>query len=267
MVPESSDQKNGKPWKFINFTKDHPLIVLLSGAFTIIGGTWLLCMALYVGPRDFFIKQLETKIVHITEEVGLCERFEKSGVLDSDFKITRVLYKTPAGDTPIVISQNQRVESGGQILLEIKLPEPGGYLLAYLVDRTGKKFNLFPGTWQAITNGYYRVPYHLAYPYTKVEERAAKNTIAFGLPSNNIMIGPYIFDETRGTETFFFFYMDRRNEMLEETLKDAEEIDGEVMQMRGVLKKMGGFDSETIDKKLKKFSFYPNALQLRLRHE
>lgn len=174
-----------------------------------------------------------------------------------------ITYYQPPGDNSKInkLSPGGRVHSGGIIWFEITLPEPGGYLLAYSEDSTGKTFNLFPGTRNAVINGDYRVPYNLDNPYTEIQKTTAQNAIAAKLPLNKVMIGGYTFDDTPGDEIFYFYYTNERNSDLERIMINSRNTLKDIPQMKGVLNKATEFDPNQLDVKMNRKVFYHKELK------
>lgn len=266
----------------ITTLKGDPLIWLIGFIAAIVGATWNLCMELNVKPRDHYISQLISRISLEDEVRALRTDLKELRSSNTDLKnilkipaveeigqldITRVLYQAPGGKKVAAVTQGQVVHSGGKIWFELQLPEAGGYLLAFLEDHSGKKFNLFPGTERAVMKGYYRVPEHLYNPKTQVQEFAVKNADTHRLTSRKIMIGGYIFDETKGDETFHFYYLGKRNSIFESFLRGAEDIGKDLPQMRGVENIVSGFGPEAVNKTIDKPIFYRNDLKLIFKHD
>ncbi len=245
---------------------------VISIASICIASTWAVCHAILIEPRDLMIKEKEDKIADLEKKVIKLQNELKSLMERQNYKIKKleisnIYYQLPGSDKTLEIYTDQTVEAGGKIWFEIKLPELGGYLLAYLKDSQGKMFNLFPGTKQAVINGYYRVPYHINNPRTQIQKITADNTIASELPLDRILIGSYTFDETKGDETFHFFYLDKRNMRLETVIIGAADIGKNIPVMRGILTKIGRFDPQKFGRTIKISIFYKNEIKLKLKHE
>jgi hypothetical protein len=280
--PSDANPKEIKPEGSVKFIKEHILIFFIVAAAVVAGAAWQTCIEINVKPRDFVISQLRKRLAFQDEIRELRQDLQNIRTANKNLKnilkippnekigqleVSRLLYKAPGQDEPVAISQTQTVQAGGKIWFEIQLPEPGGYLLAYLEDSMGRKFNLFPGTRHAAVNGYYRIPYHLNNPRTQIQKLAAYNTIAFNLPLNKIMIGGYTFDQIKCDEIFHFYYFDKRNEIFESIVGRSKDIGKDMPQMRGILDTASGFDPQTMNKTIDSPIFYKSDLTLRLKHE
>ncbi len=181
-----------------------------------------------------------------------------------ELTISKIYYRAPGSGTNRVISADTVVESGGQIWFELTLPEGGGYLLSVLTDGHGRVYNLFPGTRNALLNGDYRVPFNLGTPYTDVQRMVAENNAAAGLSYNKVLLGGYTFDDEGGTESFRFYYLDKRSRELENLLKDAHPIGRDIAKMKGVLQGVSGF---RMNQRISGPAFYHTKLELKFRHK
>lgn len=284
--PSTRNKHKNKSRNFIKHLKDHPIIWLIGLAAAVIGTTWQICIEVKVKPRDFVIEQLEKKLAHEEDEIRqLRENLKGLRNANSDMKnvlkipdvdkieyldVSRILYQAPDAEAPITITHEQTVQTRGKIWFEIRVPEPGGYLLAFLEDSAGDRFNLFPGTRNAVVNGYYRIPEHLLNPRTEAQKLAAQNAGLFQLASNTVMIGGYTFDETKGEETFHFYYMEKRNTFFEDIVGSAQDIGKDVTLLKstkGVETTLSGFEHGDVNKVIDKPIFYRNTLKLRFKHD
>jgi hypothetical protein len=265
--------------------KDHWLIAGIIIIATCCGVTWTVCLETRVKPKEERIKLKDEKIADLEKKISELEK--KLKILEAKqhdskgdegssvpanksikkLEIMNIYYKAPGSAEKIKIFSDQTVKSGGKIWFEIKLPELGGYLLVHLTDSQGKMFNLFPGTKQAVKDGYYRVPYCLNNPRTEVQKAAADSTIDLGLPLDRILIGGYIFDKTKGDEIFHFYYRDKRDIRLETTIEKAIDTMHDMPLMKGILKRIERFDPRSFDRKVDKPMFYQNELKLKFEHE
>lgn len=281
--------------------KKHWLVTGLAIIAICVGATWKICLETRVEPKTDIIKLKDEKIAELEKKVRILEselktlkekqnskkttiqhsienlegkikRIEQtlmdfSNIKAKKLEILNIYYQSPGSNEKLKISTNQTVEAEGQIWFEIKLTELGGYLLAFLRDSSGKMFNLFPGTKQAVIDGYYRVPYHLNNPRTDVQRTAADNTMNMNLPLERILIGGYIFDDAKGDEIFHFYYLDKREKGLEQIIKDALETGKDITLMKGVLRKVTRFYPINFDRTIDRPIFYRNELKLRFKHK
>jgi hypothetical protein len=160
--------------------------------------------------------------------------YKPSSTQTRELEIAKIYYQDPNASNPQLITTNTPVTSGGQIWFQIKLNRPSGYLLAYLDD--GKRFyNLFPGTYNAVINGDYLVPYNIVNrPFTSVQKTAAENAVNGKLPEGHIMIGGYTFDDSNGFENFYFHYLHKPDENLINLMKKARDTGKNIFQTKGV---------------------------------
>ncbi len=80
---------------------------------------------------------------------------------------------------------------------------------------------MFPGTTNAITNGDYKIPDNLNSPYTDIQD---KSTIEYKNGSHPIInIGMYGLTEP-GIYSFYFYFLSKPNQMLENMTKDADGV-------------------------------------------
>lgn len=291
---------------FVEKFKKHWLITGIFFIAIFVVATWKICLETRVEPKNDIINHQEKKIADLEKQISKLESeikilkpkpiskpvpFQKpANDLETKLKriekriddlprqiagnreikkleISNIYYRSPGSTRQEKIIPGQPVESDGEIWFEIKLPELGGYLIAFLKDSSGKLFNLFPGTKQAVMNGYYRVPYHLNNPHTEIQKVTANNTIDMNLPLDRILIGGYTFDETKGQEIFHFYYLDKRENRLEEIIKDALEIGKDITHMKGILDKVTPFDPRNFEKKINRPLFYRNELKLKFKHK
>lgn len=169
-------------------------------------------------------------------------------------KVSNVYYEAPSSDERKIISNNSVVESGGTIWFEIQLNEPGGYFLAYLEDRFGNIFNLFPGTRNAVLNGDYLIPNDLMHPLTVIQKSTAGNSKEFlktdqSVSQNTIVIGGYNFDEKPGIESFHFIFTSKRYPRLEAIMKDGANTGRDLPQIKR-------FEEKEVTPLIKKSFFY-----------
>jgi hypothetical protein len=277
--------------------KKHPVVKAVVIIAACVGATWGICVQVRVEPIKDIINLKNAKIAELEETVKKLEgelktlgkkqnsseqptynlearikEIERSlknltNGKDKQLEILNIYYQPPGSNEKIKISKNQTVEDYGEIWFEIKLPELGGYLLAFLRDSSERMFNLFPGTKKAVRDGYYRVPYCLNNPRTEVQEKAANNTIDKQLPLDRILIGGYKFDKTKGDEIFHFYYLDKRDKRLENIIERAIDTKKDIPLKKGILNEVSRFDPQKFDKRINRALYYRNELKLTLKHK
>jgi hypothetical protein len=97
------------------------------------------------------------------------------------------------------------------------MPGSTRYLIILIKDGSGNTGNLVPGTANALTNGDYFISNDPRTHYTDI----LRDKVTVDDKNGQVNIGPY-YPQMTGQSTFFFFFLDKRSQLIEDMGRQAD---------------------------------------------
>lgn len=97
------------------------------------------------------------------------------------------------------------------------MPGSTCYLIILIKDGSGKIGNLVPGTDNALINGDYFISNDPRTHYTDI----LRDKVIVDDRNGQVSIGPY-YPQKTGESTFFFFFLNKRNQLIEDMGRQAD---------------------------------------------